>query len=85
MKIKLDENLPAELAHVLRALQHNVHTVQDEKLVGRDEDVIFRAAVAEDRLLMTQDLDFSDIRRFRPGTSNKSTSTTFGRTSSPCC
>lgn len=68
MKIKLDENLPAELAELLRGLGHDVHTVPGERLVGEDDGVIFRAAVAEDRLLMTQDLDFSDIRRFRPGT-----------------
>ena len=30
--------------------------------------MIFEAAVGEDRLLLTQNLDFSDIRRFKPGT-----------------
>ena len=30
--------------------------------------MIFHASVAEGRLLLTQDLDFSDVRRFTPGT-----------------
>ena len=45
-----------------------MHTVRGENLTGRDDDVIFRAAFDEGRLLITQDLDFSDIRRFKPGT-----------------
>lgn len=68
MKIKLDENLPAEVADLLVAQQHDVHTVPGEQLIGQHDAVIFRAALVEGRLLITQDLDFSDLRRFRPGT-----------------
>lgn len=68
MKIKLDENLPTELAELLSAHGHDVHMVPQESLTGRDDTTIFQAAVAEDRLLMTQDLDFSDLRIFKPGT-----------------
>lgn len=68
MKIKLDENLPDEVVELLRSAQHDVHTVRDESLVGAEDDVVFQAACREQRLLMTQDLDFSDVRRFRPGT-----------------
>jgi predicted nuclease of predicted toxin-antitoxin system len=68
MKIKLDENLPADIAEVLTVLGHDVHTVPDENLGGKSDDVIFMAAIGEGRLLVTQDLDFSDVRRFKPGT-----------------
>ena len=68
MKLKLDENLPTELSDLFAAAGHDVHTVHSESLVGREDQVIFQAAVAEDRLLVTQDLDFSDIRQFQPGT-----------------
>ncbi|HZK82868.1 MAG TPA: DUF5615 family PIN-like protein [Humisphaera sp.] len=68
MKIKLDENLPSELVDLLSERQHDVHTVPGEQLTGRNDDAIFQAAFAENRLLVTQDLDFSDIRRFKPGT-----------------
>lgn len=68
MKIKLDENLPTELADFLTAAGHDVHTVPSEALTGRDDKVVFTAAMREERLLVTQDLDFSDLRQFRPGT-----------------
>jgi predicted nuclease of predicted toxin-antitoxin system len=68
MKIKLDENLPAELAGLFSAQNHDVHTVPGEQLTGQRDDVIFQAAFDENRLLVTQDLHFSDIRRFKPGT-----------------
>lgn len=68
MKVKLDENLPAELADLLSAGGNDVHTVRGESLAGRDDGAIFRAAAGEGRMLLTQDLDFSDLRRFAPGT-----------------
>ena len=37
MKIKLDENLPDDLAEVLRSRHHDVDTVPSESLAGRDE------------------------------------------------
>ena len=68
MKLKLDENLPEQLAVVLRQLGHDVHTVPEENLAGHPDAGIWQAAQLEQRFLITQDLDFSDIRRFRPGT-----------------
>lgn len=68
MKIKLDENLPARLVGILAAHGHDVHTVPGENLAGRPDGDICQAAVAEGRFLVTQDLDFSDTRRFAPGT-----------------
>ncbi len=68
MRIKLDENLPTKVALLLGALRHNVDTVPQEHLQGRDDTTIWQAAQSTKRLLVTQDLDFSDIRRFRPGT-----------------
>ena len=68
MKIKLDENLPARLADILASHGHDVHTVPNEGLVGRPDADIWQAVKKEDRFLITQDLDFSDTRRFVPGT-----------------
>jgi predicted nuclease of predicted toxin-antitoxin system len=68
LKIKLDENLPVSLVPYLRHLGHDVHTVFDEGLRGEDDGEIWRAAQAEERFLITQDLDFSDSRKFAPGT-----------------
>lgn len=67
MRIKLDENLPARLVPLLIGLGQDVQTVGDEGLVGNDDDTLWNACIAERRFLVTQDLDFSDMRRFVPG------------------
>ncbi|MGH9434179.1 MAG: DUF5615 family PIN-like protein [Terriglobia bacterium] len=67
MKIKLDENLPLRLTALLKELGHDVHTVHDERLIGHADREIWEAAQKESRFLITQDLDFSDSRRFAPG------------------
>lgn len=67
MKIKLDENLPLQLALLLKELGHDVRTVHDEQLVGHADAEIWHAAQKESRFLITQDLDFSDSRAFAPG------------------
>lgn len=68
MRIKLDENLPTRLAPLLDALGHNADTVPDEQLQGRNDPAIWKASQDAGRFLITQDMDFSDIRQFRPGT-----------------
>jgi len=67
MKVKLDENLPLRLATLLKNLGHDVHTLLDERLIGHADREIWEAAQKESRFLITQDLDFSDSRRFAPG------------------
>ena len=68
MNIKLDENLPFQIAAALEELGHDVHTTNEEGLSGSADRVIWEAAQREARFLITQDLDFSDGRRFAPGT-----------------
>ena len=68
MKIKFDENLPVSLAVILSNLQHDVHTVAEENLSGSSDREVWEAAQRDKRFLITQDLDFSDLRRFLPGT-----------------
>jgi predicted nuclease of predicted toxin-antitoxin system len=67
MKIKLDENLPLRLATLLKDLGHDVHTLHDELLLGHADREIWEATQKESRFLITQDLDFSDLRQFAPG------------------
>lgn len=68
MKIKLDENLPGRLVSFLIQLGHDVDTVPGEGIAGKDDDVVWAAAQADGRFFITQDLDFSDVRRYMPGT-----------------
>jgi predicted nuclease of predicted toxin-antitoxin system len=67
MKIKLDENLPYGLTTTLRDLGHDVCTTHEEGLTGHSDREIWDAAQKESRFLITQDLDFSDLRQFAPG------------------
>ncbi len=67
MRIKLDENLPNRLASLLHDLGHDVHTTLQEGLNGRPDQKIWEASQREARFLITQDLDFSDLRKFVPG------------------
>jgi Domain of unknown function (DUF5615) len=67
MKIKPDENLPARLTHAFRLLGHDVHTVPAENLAGTPDSKIWSTDQAERRFVIRQDLDFSDVRHFRPG------------------
>jgi len=67
LKIKLDENLPKVLSRQLTGLGHDVDTVPEEDLAGREDRDVWRAAQREGRFLITQDLDFSDAREFGAG------------------
>ena len=67
MRLKLDENLPQELAAVLSCLGHEVDTVAEEGLTAALDTVVWDAARSGGRFFITQDLDFSDLRRFAPG------------------
>ena len=67
MKIKLDENLPSGLAVSLGKLGHDVHTANEEGLTGHSDRELWEATQKEARFLITQDLDFGDLRRFAPG------------------
>jgi predicted nuclease of predicted toxin-antitoxin system len=68
MLIKVDENLPDRLAAALIAHGHDVDTVSEEGLAGCEDPEVWLAAQRNRRFFVTQDLHFSDIRRFRPGT-----------------
>ena len=68
MRIKLDENLPLALVSELTTAGHDIQSVPEEGLTGSPDSTLWRATQAEGRFLITQDLDFSDIHRFQPGT-----------------
>jgi predicted nuclease of predicted toxin-antitoxin system len=68
MKVKLDENIPNRLADELAALGHDVDTVASEGLKGKPDSDVWQASRRDDRFLITQDFDFSDVRKFKPGT-----------------
>jgi predicted nuclease of predicted toxin-antitoxin system len=68
VRIKLDENMPERLVTALSELGHDVDTVLSEQMAGEQDDTVWQAAQTDRRFLVTQDLDFSDVRQFTPGT-----------------
>ena len=66
MKFKIDENLPVELAELLLAANYDAQTVYDQGLAGEDGPNINAICKREDRVLITLDLDFTDIRAYPP-------------------
>lgn len=67
MRLKLDENLPHDLADEFVRRGHDVDTVLDEELGGRKDPVIVQAATDDDRMVVTLDRGVGDIRSFPPG------------------
>lgn len=66
MRFKIDENLPVEVALLLRNEGHDAMTVDEEDLAGSSDSNLARICRNEDRVLITLDLDFSDIRAYPP-------------------
>ena len=67
LRFKLDENLPQRIEFALRDIGHDVETALSEGLAGASDPDLLAACIAEDRVLVTLDLDFADIRAYPPG------------------
>lgn len=66
MRFKIDENLPVEAGELLRSAGHDVATVIDQSLAGEPDEGISEVCRREGRALVTLDMDFADVRAFRP-------------------
>lgn len=66
MKFKIDENLPVEIAVLLRDAGYDATTVVDQGLGGSADPGIASVCRNEDRVLVTLDMDFADIRTYPP-------------------
>jgi predicted nuclease of predicted toxin-antitoxin system len=65
-KFKLDENLPAGLVDDLRQAGHDATSIFAEGMSGTKDPQVLARCQAEGRILITLDLDFSDIRAYPP-------------------
>lgn len=66
MRFKVDENLPVEVATVLLTAGHDAMTVIGQQMSGRPDADLILACQREDRIVVTLDLDFADIRAYPP-------------------
>ena len=61
MRVKLDENLPIQLKRLFTLSGHDAATILDEGLGGATDAEVASVCIDEERMLVTQDLDFADI------------------------
>lgn len=67
MRIKLDENVTIAARSLLVAAGYDADTVQDESLTGTDDEQLIEICRREERLLVTFDVGFGDVRAHPPG------------------
>jgi predicted nuclease of predicted toxin-antitoxin system len=66
MKFKVDEHLPIEIAVLLHDAGHDATTVWSEQLAGTDDSTLASVCQQEERILVTMDVGFADIRTYPP-------------------
>jgi predicted nuclease of predicted toxin-antitoxin system len=66
VRFKVDENLPIEIAELLRASGHDAVTVLEQHHGGSPDAELALLCQAENRVLVTLDMDFADIRAYPP-------------------
>jgi predicted nuclease of predicted toxin-antitoxin system len=64
MRFKIDENLHDDVALLFASQGHDAHTVHVEGLRGCDDATLAEHCRADNRAIVTLDLDFADIRVF---------------------
>ena len=67
LHFKIDENLPIDAVPVFAAAGYECHSVYDELLDGASDAKLIDRCRLEGRVLVTLDLDFSDVRTYAPG------------------
>jgi predicted nuclease of predicted toxin-antitoxin system len=66
MKFKIDENLPLEVAELLRNAGFNAVTIYEQQMSGATDSIIAVVCRDEARAIITLDTDFADIRAYPP-------------------
>jgi len=67
VRVKLDENLSRAHRLILEDSGHDVDDVRDEHAAGAPDARVWKLTSAARRFFVTLDLDFSDVRKYPPG------------------
>lgn len=67
MRFKVDENLPVEVAELLRAGGHDAVTVHDQAMSGASDLSVADVCRREGRAVITMDTNFANIQNYPPG------------------
>ena len=63
MRFKTDENLPVDVPRLFTSHGHDAKTVEEQGLGGTTDPKVAEACGSEERILVTLNTDFSDIRQ----------------------
>lgn len=66
LRFKIDENLPRDVAELLRKERHDAVTVREQGLTGTSDSNLSKVCKSEERIIITLDTDFSNIRAYPP-------------------
>jgi predicted nuclease of predicted toxin-antitoxin system len=66
-RIKIDEDLPRVIEHMLRSRGLDAVSVREQGLQGKPDAPLWGQIQAEGRCLMTADKGFADLSRYAPG------------------
>ena len=66
MRTKLDENLDARLANILKEDGHDVSTVREQGATGISDEELYNHCISEGLVLVTMDKDFSNVIHYPP-------------------
>jgi predicted nuclease of predicted toxin-antitoxin system len=67
-RLKVDEDLPRQIADLLEARGHDAGTVVGQGLQGIADAILWPRVQQELRWFVTADKGFGDLRRYPPGT-----------------
>jgi predicted nuclease of predicted toxin-antitoxin system len=67
-RVKVDEDLPRQIADIMAAQGHDAATVVAQGWQGTHDDDLWPRVQSERRWLITADKGFADLRRHPPGT-----------------
>jgi predicted nuclease of predicted toxin-antitoxin system len=66
MDFKIDENMPIEVADLLTQAGYDAITISEQNLIGTTDANLANICQKENRVLVTLDADFADIRTYQP-------------------
>ena len=67
MLIKVDEDLPGQVAVYLAEKGYTAHTVRQQNMGGWKDPDLWSVVQSENRFFITADKGFGDIRHYAPG------------------
>jgi predicted nuclease of predicted toxin-antitoxin system len=68
VRVKVDEDLPAEIASLVREAGHDAATVAEQGLSGSPDQALWESVQPEKRCLLTADKGFANAQSYPPGT-----------------